>query len=644
MKRCPITSVAGLEGAQVRGERTPTGWFFRTARGLSARLKSPDDVVICRVAPGADRDVVQLGCGQTSSALCNAVYNVCKDTAYVFEGDAVRLSPVLRNGRFKGYEVTCRGPLTITALENYMKVHRGLPWFVPMDRKHFPRPPAGWCSWYYYYLKVNEEEVVKNTDWLAENLKQYGCEWVQIDDGWQGRGEGFGSNRDWFVTCERDFPRGMKWCADYIRRKGMRPGLWCIPFTQSDSALFERNRKLFVRREDGSSPGERTTPLSYEWMPPEERRYEWAGRYFIDPTGEEGREYLRRLFRMMCDEWGYEYIKIDAQGMMADFYNQHRRQLADPSLDGARAYRHALETVRSAMGRERFLLNCGAGWTSCGLCDGVRTGGDVSLSWDGIQNAINCTMQWLFLNTFAFYTDPDVVCVREPLPLEQAQLWATLVAVTGQLLMASDKMYELPQERVNLLRRIFPVADIHPMEIYPLRRDEKPAIFDLKVCKPGVGSWDVVALFNWDVSQPRAIELSPARLGLEEGGWICVDGWSGRSYGLSDGHMTVDVPPGACRVIGYWRDLGRPQVVGTTRHITQGAVDLEKVSWDDRRLRLSGVSRVVAGEPYILRIFVPEGFTPVKPDVQWDGRVVLLALEPQAKNRKMSWRVDFRAG
>ena len=98
--------------------------------------------------------------------------------------------------------------------------------------------PAGWCSWYVFWQGIREGQVVQNTDWLAANLKQFGCQYVQIDDGWQGVGQGDGVNRDWYVTEKNKFPHGMKWLADYIRAKGLTPGIWLIPFATSDTRLF----------------------------------------------------------------------------------------------------------------------------------------------------------------------------------------------------------------------------------------------------------------------------------------------------------------------------------------------------------------------------------------------------------------------
>jgi len=636
----PLIRIESAAG-KVQVERTATGWFYRNAEGMQAQVRGFRDGIACRIAPGADAEVVQLGIGPASSGLCNAIYSPRRDYALVFTADKLLIEPILKKGRLQYYTVTCDGPLTVTALDDYLRIHRNLPWFKPLRRRRFRRPPAGWCSWYYYYLNVTEAEVVKNTDWLAENLKQFGCEWVQIDDGWQGRGTGFGSNRDWFEVSERDFPQGMKWIANYIRARGLRPGIWCIPFTQSDPDYYRENPELFVRRADGSSPGEHTEPRPIDWLPEEERIYDWAGRYYIDPTGPEGNEYLRGLFNLLCKEWDFDYVKIDAQGMMVGFYQRYRKQLADPSLDGDRAYRTGLQIIRSVMGPNRFLLNCAEGWSSCGLCDGIRIGGDVVLSWAGMQPSIESTMRRLFLNTLAFYTDPDVVCVREPLPFSQAELWATLLGITGQLLMTSDKMYELPDERVELLRRIFPVADIHPMELYPL--EGTPGIFDLKVQHPTAGEWDVVALFNWDEVNPKQVQLSPGRLGLPTGDWLCLDGRTGELLHFGEGLLTVQVPPTACRIVTYWPVDDRPRFVGSSRHLTQGADDVEAVKWEENRLRLSGVSHVVGGDPYRLRVYVPDGYRALTRGVKQEGVIAELQLT-RNHNTRVRWRIDFSSG
>ncbi len=47
-----------------------------------------------------------------------------------------------------------------------------------------PTPPMGWNSWNCFGIEVNEEQVKAVADYMAENLKEYGWEYVVIDAGW----------------------------------------------------------------------------------------------------------------------------------------------------------------------------------------------------------------------------------------------------------------------------------------------------------------------------------------------------------------------------------------------------------------------------------------------------------------------------
>ena len=625
-------------------QKTQTGWFYDCQNGFTAQTNSIQDGIVCRIKllshdkiplPPSDEkpvQVVQLGIGAATSNLNNAIYDPGNDTAYIFKADGLSIAPTEDNATFL---ITCQGPLTITVVEKYVSIHCGYPWYAPMDRSVFKRPLSGWCSWYYYYLTITEAELKKNTDWLAANLKQFGCDYVQLDDGWQGRGEGLGDNRDWFTTCERDFPSGMKHVADYIRDRGFKPGIWLNPFTQSDEKLFNDNPDMFVRRDDGTGPGANLD------IHPDGLVYQWPGMYHIDNTSKKGQEYLTKFTKMLCEEWGYDYLKIDGTSVCAMVHDQYRKNLENPSIDGERAYRKGLEIIKNVMGPQRYLLNCvcGCGWAGFGLSEGMRTGGDVDLSWEGLLNGISCTLDALFLNTIAFYTDPDVVCVREPLPFEQAQLWATFVGITGQMLLSSDKMYELPEPRVELLRRIYPVADIRPMELYALDPNNMPQIFDLKVNLP-IGKWDVVAAFNWG-DKDTEYTISPQMLGLSEQDFICTDVWGGYIINNNNGEITLPVGAKSCRVVAYWPKLGRPQFVGTNRHLTQGADDITALSWDEKTLTLSGTSLVVGGDPYKVRVHVPDGYTTNDSSLNMVdrlGEMVILKDE----NTTVDWSISFR--
>jgi hypothetical protein len=279
---------------------------------------------------------------------------------------------------------------------------------------------------------------------------------------------------------------------------------------------------------------------------------------------------------------------------------------------------------------------------------------DVIATWEGMQWYVYYSMEHLFKNNIGWYTDPDGLCVRPPgtvgdcpqekyvggQTLEEARVWTTFVGITGQLLMASDQMYSLPEERVELLRRVFPVADIRSVDLYPYH-GARPRIYDLRISKPGVGEWDVVALFTWELGTDPVMTIDPERLGLREGWYVYYDQWRKELLGVSRTAFDVDVPAHTCRLISVRPFTGEPQLIATSRHITQGADDLEQAVWDADTGVWSGHSHVVGDDPYELRFLVPPGWIVVTPECRREGALAVLTLRT-SDNQLVPWQVEFR--
>ncbi|MFQ6133379.1 MAG: alpha-galactosidase, partial [Armatimonadota bacterium] len=204
----------------------------------------------CRLEPGDHPEVVQMALGDVSSRLCHSLFDPQTDAAVTFGGGKLTIAPPTADG---GHTLTVEsesdrvGPVEAFAVEvtpDYFRRGRGIQWYAPLDKSAFGEPPNGWCSWHYYYAGINEEEMVKNTDWLAENLKPFGLEYVQLDDGYQ--------TESW-TEWNAKFPHGGKWLADYIHTKGLRAGLWLTPFSQGDPELVEQHPDWFLRDAEGKA-------------------------------------------------------------------------------------------------------------------------------------------------------------------------------------------------------------------------------------------------------------------------------------------------------------------------------------------------------------------------------------------------------
>ena len=270
-----------------------------------------------------------------------------------------------------------------------------------------------------------------------------------------------------------------------------------------------------------------------------------------------------------------------------------------------------MQAIRETIGPRRFLLGCGGTLltSGSGLWDGARTGCDVAASWQGILTALSATCRGYFLHNILWYSDPDTLCVREPLTPDEATLWASLMGLSGQVLMVSDRMPDLPADRVELLRRVFPAQDIRPVDLFPL--EERPAIWVTRVGTDW-GQWDVVGLFNWTEDE-QMLTLDLSTLGYDESRRLgAFEFWTRQWHGpLPDHTLKTMVPGHACRVFAL-RELpaDRPVVVSTSRHILQGVPDLQSVAWDASSGTLSGTSCVVPRDDYRIWLWVPKSLTP----------------------------------
>lgn len=90
--------------------------------------------------------------------------------------------------------------------------------------------------------------------------------------------------------------------------------------------------------------------------------------------------------------------------------------------------------------------------------------------------------------------------------------------------------------------------------------------------------------------------------------YVVFDFWSQKLLGVFKGKMDVTVEPHDTRVLLIHPLLPRPQLVGTSRHIS-GAYSIQDVAWEGAKNRLHGTSETVQGDDYTLWLYVPQGVT-----------------------------------
>lgn len=132
---------------------------------------------------------------------------------------------------------------------------------------------------------------LENVKKICDRLEGKGIQFFVIDCGWYGQGEDWPlSVGDWDVNPER-FPGGLKLAADYIRSKGMIPGLWFEMETLGTKSRWYNDPTHLVKR-DG-------VPLTV------------GGRRFWDMEDPWVVDYLTEKVIGQLKEGGFGYLKVD---------------------------------------------------------------------------------------------------------------------------------------------------------------------------------------------------------------------------------------------------------------------------------------------------------------------------------------------
>lgn len=491
----------------------------------------------------------------------------------------------------------------------------------------------GWCSWFVYYGGVSEEEVLKNAAVVARELKPYGMEWIQIDDGfYRAFGDWEGNDR---------FPRGMKHTAGEIRKLGLRPGLWIAPYAISENApIAKEHPEWLAHRADGSL--QRIEPA-----------HAGQAQLILDVTHPQARKWLAALVVKITHDWGYDFIKTD----FVEWTLLAQEKFHDPTLTKAQAYRSGDGIIRLVMGRDRHLLDCGPGNEAVGLIDSMRIGLDrpddlpnfkLWQQYAGKPNAtIPSVAKRYYFGGRTWHNDPDHLRTAK-LTIPQAQAAATIVALSGGTMISGDKLYELDRERLDIIRKVLPAYGkaARPLDLFDNPQAE---LFALPV-RTSFGQWTLLANFNvGETSATRRFEFTRAGLGADKT-YLVYDFWAQKLLGEFTKGFETTIEPTSVSLVAVHEKSGVPQLIGTDRHVTQGAIELADVKWDTATSTLSGLALGASPMSYQLAIYVPEGFRFDKgesanatnlADISYDAPVLRGRVRFDGSNQRVAWSLRF---
>lgn len=175
-----------------------------------------------------------------------------------------------------------------------------------------PRPPMGWNSWDCYGAAVNEEQLLGNAEYIRDNLKSYGWEYVVCDIQWYEPKATSNFYNNFTELCMDEYSRlipaenrfpsaadgmGFKVIADKIHDMGLKFGIHIMRGIPRQAV--HRNTKL-----KGTDKTARQIAQGFSvcaWN---------TDMYGINSRAEGAQEYYDSIFELYAS-WGVDFVKVD---------------------------------------------------------------------------------------------------------------------------------------------------------------------------------------------------------------------------------------------------------------------------------------------------------------------------------------------
>ena len=275
------------------------------------------------------------------------------------------------------------------------------------------------------------------------------------------------------------------------------------------------------------------------------------------------------------------------------------------------AYRRAFELMRRAMGDDGLIDERNLGESAkprldvtAGLVDTQRTWGDSN---QFVPEMISRSgLRW-YKNRVVFNYYSDTKAVHDlPEPVVQALITMNFLT-SGRLDLATSFSFFTPQI-TRIVSRSYPhyaeAKTARPLDAFTGVAD--PQVYHLELND----GWHQISLYNTGESRAtigtalsgdridNAIALPADRQYHAYAFW--TDQYLGQRTGGDRIEMALD--PNHCEMIALRKVEPHPQVISTDRHLLQGWVDLADVQWDAPTRTLSGIARVVEGEPFTITV------------------------------------------
>lgn len=262
-------------------------------------------------------------------------------------------------------------------------------------------PPMGWNSWNCYGASVRENEVKQNALYMAQNLKQYGWEYVIVDIQWyepNAKSDQYNENAPLvmdeysrLMPAQNRFPcakdgNGLKGLADYVHSLGLKFGIHIMRGIPKQAVKAKTPIMC---------PG-----ITADMIADTSSTCQWNGdMYGIDASKKGAREYYESIFKLYAS-WEIDYVKVDD---IARPYHYEEVELIRNAIDKTgRDIVLSLSPGKSSLKGASHLMAHANLW---------RMSDDFWDTWRQLRETFDLCRDWQNLRTPGAWPDCDMLTV-----------------------------------------------------------------------------------------------------------------------------------------------------------------------------------------------------------------------------------------
>ncbi len=419
------------------------------------------------------------------------------------------------------------------------------------------RPPMGWNSWDCYGAAVNEEQLLGNAEYVRDNLKDYGWEYIVCDIQWYEPKATSNFYNNFTELCMDEYSRlipavnrfpssakgvGFKEIADKIHAMGLGFGIHIMRGIPRQAVHQNTPIKGTTKTARDIASGFSVCAWNTDM-------------YGINARSEGAAEYYNSLFELYAS-WGVDFVKVD------DIANTEFKP-HDPY-----SAREEIELIRKAIdncGRAMVLsLSPGPAVISEAFhlsqnANMWRMTGDFWDHWDKLYSMFERCEKWAPHVKEGCWPDCDMLplgkiskncsCLGDRdrytnfTPDEQKTMLTLWSIFRSPLILGGELRENRPEDLEVITNKDIIEINQYSSENQQLRRTREEAVW---TCLDKKGN-RVIAMFNLS-SEEREISLDLVKYGFE-GSFTAYELWTKKEYENITDELTLTVTPHGVKII-----------------------------------------------------------------------------------------------